>query len=48
VVGVLINEEKLEYLREFVALLLTESTMELYLFLKSMLVRTLIFRIVEE
>lgn len=42
------EEDKLEGLREFLAYFLTESTMELYLFLKSMLIRNIVFRIVED
>jgi hypothetical protein len=35
-------------LKEFLSLFLTESTMDLYVFLKSMLIRNIIFRIVED
>jgi hypothetical protein len=47
-VAILRDDAKLDQLREFIAILLVESTMELYVFLKTMLIRTLIFRIVEE
>lgn len=47
-VEVLREDDKVWALREFLAFFLSESTMELYVFLKSMLIRNLIFRIVEE
>lgn len=42
------DDEKVWGLREFLAFFLSESTMELYVFLKSMLIRNLVFRIVED
>jgi hypothetical protein len=45
-IEILKDDSKLDSLREFLSLLLVESTMELYVFLKSMIVRNLIYRIV--
>lgn len=42
------DDEKVWALRDFLAFFLSESTMELYVFLKSMLIRNLVFRIVED
>lgn len=42
------NDDRLEALKEFLALLLIESTMELYVFLKSMLIRNIIFKMVAD
>lgn len=47
-IEILKDDSKLECLCEFLSLLLVESTMELYVFLKSMIVRNLIYRIVED
>jgi hypothetical protein len=48
VLEVLQDDEKVWALRDFLAFFLSESTMELYVFLKSMLIRNLVFRIVED
>jgi uncharacterized membrane protein len=42
------NDDRLEALKEFLVLLLIESTMELYVFLKSMLIRNIIFKMVAD
>lgn len=48
VLELLQDDEKVWALRDFLAYFLSESTMELYVFLKSMLIRNLVFRIVED
>jgi hypothetical protein len=45
---ILREDEKMEALKEFLSLFLIESTMDLYVFLKSMIIRNIIFRIVED
>lgn len=48
VLQLLQDDDKVWGLRDFLAFFLSESTMELYVFLKSMLIRNLVFRIVED
>ena len=48
IIEVIKDDRKLNCLMEFICLFLIESTMELYVFLKSMIIRNLVFRIVEE
>ncbi len=48
VLELLQDDDKVWALRDFLAYFLSESTMELYVFLKSMIIRNLIFRIVED
>ncbi len=45
---ILKNDKILCAMKEFLTLFLTESTMMLYVFLKNMVLRTLMFRIVED